>query len=444
MVNSTCMDFKKIEAMKEDFKKRGLNVLKNSVLKNGLNASVMNNDVFNNTLHLFSENIETGKVTFQKQSGRCWIFAALNTFRHKMNKEYNLENFELSQSYVFFWDKFEKSNYFLDAIIRTLDEDLDSRIVRHLLQTPQQDGGQWDMLVSLIKKYGVVPKQKQGEIFHSSASMVLNNVLNKKLRHSAQLLRNSYEKGMSLEELYSLKDKIMSEIYSYLCVTLGEPIEKFDFEYYDKDKKFHRDTDLTPIKFFEKYVGIDLDDYVSIINAPTKDKPYYSTFTVDFLGNVVGREVKYLNLPMDEFKQLAIDQIKSGETVWFGCDVGQISDREKGIMDLDLYEYEKSFGFDILQDKANALDYSESLMTHAMVLSGVNILDGKSNRWKVENSWGEVPGDKGYFVMSDAWMDRFTYQIVINKKFLSKEQKEMLNKEVIRLKPWDPMGSLAK
>lgn len=444
MVNSTCMDFKKIEAMKEDFKKRGLNVLKNSVLKNGLNASVMNNDVFNSTLHLFSENIETGKVTFQKQSGRCWIFAALNTFRHKMNKEYNLENFELSQSYVFFWDKFEKSNYFLDAIIRTLDEDLDSRIVRHLLQTPQQDGGQWDMLVSLIKKYGVVPKQKQGEIFHSSASMVLNNVLNKKLRHSAQLLRNSYEKGMSLEELYSLKDKIMSEIYSYLCVTLGEPIEKFDFEYYDKDKNFHRDTDLTPIKFFEKYIGIDLDDYVSIINAPTKDKPYYSTFTVDFLGNVVGREVKYLNLPMDEFKQLAIDQIKSGETVWFGCDVGQISDREKGIMDLDLYEYEKSFGFDILQDKANALDYSESLMTHAMVLSGVNILDGKSNRWKVENSWGEVPGNKGYFVMSDAWMDRFTYQIVINKKFLSKEQKEMLNKEVIRLKPWDPMGSLAK
>ena len=224
MVNSTCMDLKKIEVMKKDFKERKLNVLKNSVLKNGLNASVMNNDVFNNTLHVFSENIETGKVTFQKQSGRCWIFAALNTFRHKMNKEYNLVDFELSQSYVFFWDKFEKSNYFLDAIIRTLDEDLDSRIVRHLLQTPQQDGGQWDMLVSLIKKYGVVPKQKQGEIFHSSASMVLNNVLNKKLRHSAQLLRNSYEKGMSLEELYSLKDKIMSEIYSYLCVTLGEPI----------------------------------------------------------------------------------------------------------------------------------------------------------------------------------------------------------------------------
>ena len=444
MVNSTCMDFKKIEAMKKDFKERKLNVLKNSVLKNGLNASVMNNDVFNNTLHVFSENIETGKVTFQKQSGRCWIFAALNTFRHKMNKEYNLVDFELSQSYVFFWDKFEKSNYFLDAIIKTLDEELDSRIVRHLLQTPQQDGGQWDMLVSLIKKYGVVPKQKQGEIFHSSASMVLNNVLNKKLRHSAQILRESYENGMSLDELYALKDKIMSEIYSYLCVTLGEPLEKFDFEYYDKDNKFHRDTDLTPIKFFEKYIGIDLDDYVSIINAPTKDKPYYSTFTVDFLGNVVGREVKYLNLPMDEFKQLAIDQIKSGETVWFGCDVGQISDREKGIMDLDLYEYEKSFGFDILQDKANALDYSESLMTHAMVLSGVNILDGKSNRWKVENSWGEVPGNKGYFVMSDAWMDRFTYQIVINKKFLTKEQKEMLDKEVIRLKPWDPMGSLAK
>ena len=129
---------------------------------------------------------------------------------------------------------------------------------------------------------------------------------------------------------------------------------------------------------------------------------------------------------------------KNGKTLNVQKDAGEV-----GLMPYQ-YEYEKSFGFDILQDKANSLDYSESLMTHAMVLSGVNILDGKSNRWKVENSWGEVPGNKGYFVMSDAWMDRFTYQIVINKKFLSKEQKEMLNKEVIRLKPWDPMGSLAK
>lgn len=442
-MKNTDMTKEKIVKMKENYEGRNLRVLQNAVLKNGINNAVVNNEVYNRTHHVFSENIETGKVTYQKQSGRCWIFAALNTFRHKMNKEYNLENFELSQSYVFFWDKFEKSNYFLDNIIKTRNEEIDSRIVRHLLQTPQQDGGQWDMLVSVIKKYGVVPKSVQGEVFHSSSSAMLNNLLNKKLRLGAQKLREAI--NMSEDQLIELKDEIMNEIYAFLCVMLGVPQEVVDFEYYDKDKKFHRDLGLTPVEFFNKYVNMNLDDYISIINAPTDDKPYYRTFTVDFLGNVTGNEVKYLNLPMDEFKNLAIEQIKQGETVWFGCDVGQISDRLGGMMDLDVFEYEQSFGFDILQDKKNALDYSESLMTHAMVLSGVNLDEnGKSNRWKVENSWGEEPGNKGYFVMSDAWMDRFTYQIVVNKKYLTEKQKEALKQDPIRLKPWDPMGSLAK
>ncbi len=442
-MKNTDMTKENIVKMKENYEGRNLRVLQNAVLKNGINNAVVNNEVYNRTHHVFSENIETGKVTYQKQSGRCWIFAALNTFRHKMNKEYNLENFELSQSYVFFWDKFEKSNYFLDNIIKTRNEEIDSRIVRHLLQTPQQDGGQWDMLVSVIKKYGVVPKSVQGEVFHSSSSAMLNNLLNKKLRLGAQKLREAI--NMSEDQLIELKDEIMNEIYAFLCVMLGVPQEVVDFEYYDKDKKFHRDLGLTPVEFFNKYVNMNLDDYISIINAPTDDKPYYRTFTVDFLGNVTGNEVKYLNLPMDEFKNLAIEQIKQGETVWFGCDVGQISDRLGGMMDLDVFEYEQSFGFDILQDKKNALDYSESLMTHAMVLSGVNLDEnGKSNRWKVENSWGEEPGNKGYFVMSDAWMDRFTYQIVVNKKYLTEKQKEALKQDPIRLKPWDPMGSLAK
>ena len=442
-MKNTDMTKEKIVKMKENYEGRNLRVLQNAVLKNGINNAVVNNEVYNRTHHVFSENIETGKVTYQKQSGRCWIFAALNTFRHKMNKEYNLENFELSQSYVFFWDKFEKSNYFLDNIIKTRNEEIDSRIVRHLLQTPQQDGGQWDMLVSVIKKYGVVPKSVQGEVFHSSSSAMLNNLLNKKLRLGAQKLREA--NNMSEDQLIELKDEIMDEIYAFLCVMLGVPQEVVDFEYYDKDKKFHRDLGLTPVEFFNKYVNMNLDDYISIINAPTDDKPYYRTFTVNFLGNVTGNEVKYLNLPMDEFKNLAIEQIKQGETVWFGCDVGQISDRLGGMMDLDVFEYEQSFGFDILQDKKNSLDYSESLMTHAMVLSGVNLDEnGKSNRWKVENSWGEEPGNKGYFVMSDAWMDRFTYQIVVNKKYLTEKQKEALKQDPIRLRPWDPMGSLAK
>ncbi|WP_081260080.1 aminopeptidase C [Streptobacillus moniliformis] len=430
-----------LEKMEQKFNEKNFRVLQNATLRMGISDAVINNEVFAETIHVFSENIETGKVSNQKSSGRCWIFAALNTLRHKMNKEYNLENFELSQTYTFFWDKLEKSNFFLDAIIKTHKEDIDSRIVHHLLSIPQQDGGQWDMVVSLIQKYGVVPKSVMPEVYHSSNSAMLNTLLNKKLRLNAEILRNSDldEKG-----LYDLKETMMEEIYAFLCVMLGVPPKTFNFEYYDKDKKFHRDLNINPQDFYNKYINMDLNEYVSIINAPTKDKPFYEMFTVEYLGNVIGgKPVRYLNLPMDEFKKLAIRQISDGETVWFGCDVGQNSQRTLGIMDLNLFEFEKSFGIKFEQSKAETLDYCESLMTHAMVLSGVNIIDGKSTRWKVENSWGEANGEKGYFVMSDEWMDKYTYQIVVNKKYLSQELQAKLNNDPIVLRPWDPMGSLA-
>ncbi len=291
MKNSISLD--KIQNFSKLHSEKNLKFLQNAVQKNGINEATFNTTASTLDQHVYSEDIRTGKVTNQKSSGRCWMFAALNTFRHKLNKDFNLEDFELSQTYTFFWDKLEKSNYFLENIIKTIDEDIDSRIVHFLLATPQQDGGQWDMLVSIIEKYGVVPKSVMPDVFHSTNSARLNDLLNKKLRQTAHVLRTKRENGASIEDLEIIKEKVLEEIYSYLCVTLGEPPKTFDFEYYDKDKKFHRDTNLTPKSYYEKYVGIDLNEYISLINAPTKDKPFHKTFTVDFLGNVVGgKEVK--------------------------------------------------------------------------------------------------------------------------------------------------------
>ncbi|VWL85608.1 C1 family peptidase [Oceanivirga miroungae] len=433
-----------IEKYSKNYETRNLKTLQNSVQKNGINNATFNTKASTLDQHIYSLDIKTGKVSNQKQSGRCWMFAALNNFRHKLNKDFNILDFELSQTYTFFWDKLEKSNYFLENIIKTKDEDIDSRIVRFLLTTPQQDGGQWDMLVSIIKKYGIVPKYVMPDVFHSTSSVKLNSLLNKKLRQAAVKLRKLNENKASLEELVKEKELILDEIYSFLAVSLGEPPKSFDFEFEDKDGKFVRDANITPKEFYDKYVGIDLDDYVSIINAPTKDKPYYNTFTVSYLGNVIsGRDVKYLNVPMDVLKKLAISQLQDGYTVWFGCDVGQSSDRVLGLMDLDIFDINNSYNINFDLTKEEALDYCDSLMTHAMVLSGVNLVDGVANRWKVENSWGEEPGKKGYFLMTDAWMDRYTYQVVINKKYLTEEMKKSLEKEPIVLKPWDPMGSLA-
>ncbi len=418
----------------------------NAVVNNGINKSAVNYGEVRRARHNYSITIETGDITNQKQSGRCWMFAALNLMRIEVMKNLNLKTVELSQSYPLFYDKLEKTNYFLDSIIKTVNEPLEERLVSHLLTDPLCDGGQWDMFVNLVKKYGVVPKDAMPESISSSATRELDRYLTLKLREFAHTIRSSHEKGKSVDELYNMKEEMLNTIYRMLTISLGKPPTEFTYEVSDKNGKFIRIENITPVDFYNKYVGIDLDDYISIINAPTKDKPYGKTFTVDYLGNVVeGREIKYLNLPIDDLKRLAIKQMKDNKPVWFGSDVGQFSTREDGILSTTLFDIDDLYTTTFPLTKEERLNYHESLMTHAMLLTGVNLDDQDlANRWRVENSWGKDVGKDGFYVMTDKWFDEFVYQVVINKKYLSKEQFEMFEQDPIRLHPWDPMGSLAK
>lgn len=420
-------------------------IIRNSILNVGLDETALDHTSASLQQHTFSLELETGEITSQMKSGRCWLFAGLNTMRFRVMNKLKLKNFELSQSYAMFFDKLEKANYFLENILETLDEATDSRLIMWLLDAPLQDGGQWDMFTALIEKYGVVPKAVMPETFSSSTSSRMNEILTLTLRGFAADLRKANKAGKGIDELAEEKSKMVTEFYRLLTLFLGIPPTSFTFEYVDKDKKFHRDMNCTPKSFYNKYVGMDLKNYISIINAPTKDKPFNKTFTVQYLGNVEGgNPVKYLNVDMKVFKELTIRQMKDGEPVWFGSDVGKKMKREQGILDEHIYAYEQTLGAQFKLDKAGRLDYGDSLMTHAMVLTGVNLIDEKPNRWKVENSWGEKNGNKGYFVMSDAWFDQYVYQIVIDKKYLSPELLEAWDTKPIELKPWDPMGSLAK
>lgn len=419
--------------------------MENAISHNGLLASLEKRSAAVENTPIFSLDLTKDKVSDQKASGRCWMFAALNTFRHKMIAGFQLEDFELSQAHTFFWDKYEKSNWFLEQVLATADQELTSRKVKFLLDTPQQDGGQWDMVVALFEKYGVVPKSVYPESISSSNSRELNQILNKLLRQDAQILRELAAKGAESAELQAKKEELLQEVFNFLAMNLGLPPRQFDFSYRDKDNNFHSESGLTPQVFFKKYVDLKLDDYVSIINAPTADKPYGKSYTVEMLGNVVGsKPVRYLNVEMDRLKELAIAPMQAGETVWFGSDVGQSSNRKAGIMADGMYDFTSSMDIQLTQDKAGRLDYSESLMTHAMVLTGVDLDEnGKAKKWKVENSWGEKVGNKGYFVASDSWMDEYTYQIVVRKEFLTEAELAAYEAEPIVLAPWDPMGALA-
>ncbi len=416
-----------------------------AVMTNGLNRSCLNHGARRRTIHTFSVNLKQGNITSQKASGRCWLFAAMNVMRARMIKKWNLKDFELSQNYMLFWDKLEKSNFFLENILDTLDEPTGSRLLDFLLHDPIGDGGQWDMMVNLVNKYGVVPKYAMPESAVSSATREMCRVMTELLRGDAAVLRSKAGQGTDRGALEAEKERMMGEIYRILVICLGEPPRTIDFEVRDKDDRFIRDLGLTPRDFFKKYVDMDLGEYISLINAPTADKPFYRRFTVKMLGNVrEGDPVCYLNLPVDELKSAAIAQMRDGEPVWFGCDVGPYSERETGLLDLDNYDYESTLNIRLGMTKAERLDYGQSQMTHAMVFQGVNLDEsGAPTRWRVENSWGDEPGMKGYYVMSDAWFNEYMYQVVVNRKYLTPEQLEALDTPVIELAPWDPMGSLA-
>ena len=165
------LDFDFAERLYADYLANpSLQATENAVTHNGLLKSLETRQSAIDNDYVFSIDLTTDAVSNQKASGRCWMFAALNTFRHKLISDFKLENFELSQAHTFFWDKYEKSNWFMEQIIATADLEIGSRKVKFLLDTPQQDGGQWDMVVALFEKYGVVPKSVYPESVSSSAS----------------------------------------------------------------------------------------------------------------------------------------------------------------------------------------------------------------------------------------------------------------------------------
>jgi len=417
----------------------------NAVAKSGVSAVALSRDVVNRTDHTYSHLIETPEATNQKRSGRCWLFAGLNLFRLAAVEKMSLESFELSQAYLMFWDKVEKANFFLENVIDTRDEPLDSRLVMWLLSNPISDAGQWDMFVNLVSKYGVVPKSVMPETNSSSSSRTMNHVLVAKLREDASVLRGMHEQGASVEEMRQAKSEMLEDLYRIVSIHLGKPPSRFFWEWRDKDKEFHRHGHITPTEFFDQYVGVDVDDYVCLINAPTQDKPYNTLYTVQYLGNVVdGQGVHYLNVDVQTLKKAAVDMIVDEHAVWFGCDVGKMLERDLGVLDLDVYDYELVYGTPFKLDKAGRLDYGHSRMTHAMLLTGVDLDDAEAPiKWRVENSWGTKHGDKGYLMMTDRWFDEYLYEVTVGKKYLSDELRDVLDTEPVVLPPWDPMGALA-
>ena len=395
----------------------------------------------------FDVQLSQGDITNQQRSGRCWMFASLNTMRFRVMKKLNLKTFELSQAYPLFWDKYERANWFFQNIISTANDPATSREVAFLLLDPLCDGGQWDMFRSIVKKYGVVPKDAMPETHCSSNTGDMDAFLTRFLRGGAKTLREMVAAGAGADELSAKQAELLGQFYRMLAICLGEPPASFELRLRDKDDKLVASGTFTPKQFFDEYVEMNLDDYISVINAPTADKPYFHSYSVRFLGNVAeDGGVHYVNLPVESLKRAAIAQLKDGLPVWFGCDVDQNYLQDDGMMGIDTMDVDGLFGVPVMasMDKAARLDYGESLMTHAMVFQGVNLNgDGEPTLWRVENSWGKDHGHDGYDLMTDDWFSEYVYQVVVDKKYLTDEERAAYDEDPIELAPWDPMGALA-
>ena len=430
-----------IKKYKNKFFKNNKNTAsRNALIKNDLNTVSLNWENYSKINHHFSNLIKKElPATDQKASGRCWGFAGLNLMRLKVVENLDLPNFEFSQNYFMFCDKLEKANYFLENIIQTKDHAYDSRLIMHLVKAPVQDGGQWDMFVNLINKYGAVPKDVMPETNHSSKSMSMNYILTHKLREFASILRKKRLKNLS-----SLKKEMMEVIFNLLAMFLGQPPDVINWSTRNKDNRYFVISDMTPKDFCKKYADINIKDKVCLIHAPMSNKKFNTVYTVEYLGNVIeGQIIKYLNVDVQKLKKSAIQSIKNNEAVWFGCDVGKRFSREQGVLDIGIYDYENVFQTDFKMNKQTRLEYGDSEMTHAMLLTGVDIKKRNSTKWKIENSWGTKSGNKGYMMMTDEWFDEYTYEIVVDKKYISKRLLKYLDMEPVVLAPWDPMGALA-
>jgi len=433
-----------LELLRKDFSANPTyRLAQNAVTRVSIDDVAISRDIVNNTSHSLSVLLDDWKVTDQQRSGRCWLFAGLNLLRVGAMRRMGLKDFEFSQNYAMFWDKIERANYFLEAVIETAGSDVDDRTVAHLLEAVADDGGQWNMFVALVDKHGLVPKSFMPETNSSGDTGRMNTALRSLLRQGAKSVRQAYAHGedAAREE----KADILRVVFRVLCIHLGTPPERFEWQWTDRDREFHRDGVLTPQEFAARYVDLPIDDYVCLVHDPRPSSPAGRTFTVQYLGNVVGaRPVTYLNVDMAMMKDIASRTIQGGEPVWFGCDVGKMMSNEYGLWDAGLYDLPSVYGTPFTLGKADRLIYHETQMTHAMLFTGVDIADGVARKWRVENSWGTERGKDGFYTMNDSWFDEYVFEIAARRSALPESLQAALDGEPIVLPAWDPMGALAR
>ena len=456
MVNN--ITYKNLKTYSYNFNKQKTNkVLKNVNTKSHFKNLILKSDYQQNKKQVFKKviNVEA-TITDQENSGRCWLFAFLNIIRFKMIQKYNLlPSFEFSQNYLFFYDKLEKANYYLNFILEnysvnleTLDYNTETIKSIHMLQNLTDDGGHWNVFVNLIEKYGIIPKSNMDEDFHSSNSNELEIFYDDYLRKCGHKIKTTSKNDLAKNK-QKILDEMLSECYKILVLFLGEPPSTITWEYYEKKSRNTKTqtlkaksiANISPLEFYKKYVPYNAKDKICLINYPCKQVPFYKLYNVEMTFNIPGGgEQNFINVPSNIMIDAVKKSIDNEEAVWVGIDFDKYISLKDGFLDKDGFDYEDVFGFTNYMKKCDALNYRQSGPTHAVVIKGYNFENSKTNGFLVENSWGEKSGFKGNYYMANSWFEDYTYEVVVDKKCVPQNILDVLNQKPIVLPYWSPFS----
>ena len=432
-----------LDKLKSTFENTAENkALMNAVTHADIKKLAINRENEGRINHYFSNTVETKAITNQNKSGRCWLYTGLNTLRPLVEEKYKTGEFEFSQTYNFFWDQLEKANLFYEAVMATAEKPLDDREVEWLFKNPIGDGGQWTTFSDNIKKYGLVPASAMPDTYQSKNTAMMSRLLRRKLREDGLKLRGVALTRMNETMKKKRKIEMLAEVYRILVLSLGEPPAEFTWQYKDADGKISEPETYTPKSFYEEVVGVDLEEYVMLMNDPSKE--YYKLYEVKYDRNLFeGANWKFVNLPAEDIKKFAKNSILGNDAMYFSCDVGKQLDIENGTLDVNNFDYDALFGVEFGMDKKQRIETHESGSTHGMALVGVNILeDGTVDKWLLENSWGADKGNNGFLTMTDEWFDEYMFRLVVNRKYLDSKTLKVLDTEAVELPPWDPVFAM--
>ncbi len=444
---------KLIERFEADLTKAPfLTPMLNATTNNSIRDLALNREKIIGHDKLFNVEVKGTGIIDQQASGRCWIFAGANVVAPKVMTKLNQSDFELSQAYVAFWDKLEKSNIFMEKMIAFRDRDLDDRSLQNYLDWGIGDGGWWNYFQTLVNKYGVVPASVMPETKQSAGTGVLNGLLNSKLRQATANIRDMHQAGKGVRELRMYKEQVLSEIYRLLVLSYGEPPKEFTFRWEYKPKKTEKDSSaidvgdeasvieqtFTPKSFMDEFFGGRMAEYAAISHNPAKE--YGKLYRMEDGRNVQEvADMEVVNLSIEKLKEYTIKSLMDSQIVWFACDVGKDNFRDSGLFAVNVYDYNSAFGINFDVEKEDRIKYGDMSPNHAMVITAVDTADGGAPRkWKVENSWGTKTGDKGYWTMLDDWFDEYVLLVMVDKRLLDESDAALWDQEPVVVEDWEP------